>query len=121
MMPTRFCACGCGREIDHKRAGARTFDAACRKRLSRGARGEWAGPTQAPTLPNALVEAVERRLLERADIERMIEADDTLIGRHLNGRVGTSMRGSGGILPWAQPLHQDHRRRRDAQELRKHA
>lgn len=31
----RVCACGCGRDISHKRAGARTFDAACRKRISR--------------------------------------------------------------------------------------
>ena len=31
----RPCTCGCGRDISHKRAGALTFDASCRKRLSR--------------------------------------------------------------------------------------
>lgn len=35
--PAGPCACGCGRDLSHKRAGARTYDAACRKRLSRGA------------------------------------------------------------------------------------
>jgi hypothetical protein len=31
----RLCACGCGRDLSHKRADALTFDAGCRKRLSR--------------------------------------------------------------------------------------
>lgn len=35
----RVCACGCARDISHKRAGARTFDASCRKRLSRTSPG----------------------------------------------------------------------------------
>ena len=33
--PRRLCACGCGRDISHKRADSRTFDQACRKRFSR--------------------------------------------------------------------------------------
>lgn len=43
----RLCACGCGRDISRKRAGARTFGPSCRKRLSRSD-GALAGPRPAP-------------------------------------------------------------------------
>jgi hypothetical protein len=33
--PRRFCACGCNREITHRRADAQTFGASCRQALAR--------------------------------------------------------------------------------------
>lgn len=42
-----LCACGCGRSIAHKRRGAKTFGAACRKRLTRSQRQPSTRPSDA--------------------------------------------------------------------------
>jgi len=62
-------------------------------------------PRQDPLLDPRIVAALERRERERRELERLLEADDCMIGRSLRGRVGTPMGGQGGILPWAKPLY----------------
>jgi hypothetical protein len=59
----RLCECGCRRDITHKRAHARTFDATCRKRLERRRKAE---PN--PDLAGAAAGCVcERPLVMRDD------------------------------------------------------
>lgn len=74
---------------------------------------EWQG-AQRPRLDPRIAEWLERREIERRGLVEMMEEDTTLIGRHLHGRVGTSMRGQGGVLDWAQPLYAAQRRREAA-------
>jgi len=78
-------------------------------------------PSQAPLLDERLIARLEERELERIELLSVMESDDTLIGRILQGRIGTSMRGKGGILPWAQPIYIAHKKARDRRELRRSA
>lgn len=52
--PARLCVCGCGRDISHKRAGARTFDSSCRSRLSRQSSKPTVPPHRCNCQPGAL-------------------------------------------------------------------
>jgi hypothetical protein len=45
--PRRFCACGCRREITHRRADAKTFAASCRQKIKRAADRERLEPLAA--------------------------------------------------------------------------
>jgi hypothetical protein len=42
--PVRLCACGCGRDITHRRADAKTFGSSCRQRLARATAREQFNP-----------------------------------------------------------------------------
>ncbi len=45
-MPARWCACGCGRDITHKREDAKTFGASCRQRIARAAQRTTSNPLE---------------------------------------------------------------------------
>lgn len=64
-----------------------------------------ARPQQEPLVPAHVWRRWEAIESEHLDFEHMMEAEETAIGKSLKGRVGTSMRGQGGILHWAQPLY----------------
>jgi len=127
----RVCACGCGQAISHKRAGARTFDAACRKRLSRDGghafpddvreerRLAWShaaaggrGDTDAvghsaltAELTNELreIEADDRLARSRATTPRRTELDDLAVADWLMQTNGVSTRPRLARSPWRQP------------------
>lgn len=66
----RLCACGCGRDISHKRADARTYDATCRQRLTRAGAARPSGSREPFGLggPARLLHALVERGLDPAAI-----------------------------------------------------
>ena len=117
-MRDRTClAFDCECDISHMARQARFCTEACRKRHARGHDTEdhkslvsqgipdVGRPTQMPRLSTVQIARLERRLDELTTLETIMEADDNLVGKSSRGRVGTSMRGQGGILLWARPLY----------------
>ncbi len=106
---SRLCGCGCGESIDHRARQARYLNPTHAQRVyDKGVRARkisWRAPHQKPLISEVEAKAIEDRLRFEHELNEMIESDDTLVGKSTKGRVGTSMRGQGGILFWAMPLY----------------